>query len=117
MVYLRRICCAAILTGFFLLDGCRDGPSAPESTQRVYYDLVTEEPIVVSSDTAAESIDKGRLREALYCPRCQRWHPGPSPEQFQRQQGKAYCPETGELLRPTGPLPGSRGEAPPPDSD
>ena len=95
----------AILGGFAL--GCGGETAATTVKEAMYIDSKTQATVVApaSTDTPAVHPVTGErtLMPALYCEKCERWHPAPPLETLQRSPGARKCPNCGTDMTAVGP--------------
>ena len=93
-----------------VMTGCGQGTAPPAASET----LVLTDPrsgaiYTASLETSvpAEHPQTGQptLVRALYCPKCQTWHPVPPAEVLQRNPKAGRCLKTGSALQPAGPIP------------
>src|SRR5690606_15223202 len=98
------------------LSSCERGSDVPSEASAVTVLLdARSSALFTSSEAGGEPAVHPRtgrktLMPALYCPRCQKWHPVPPVEQLQRSPRARQCPKTGVALVANGPVPESARE-------
>lgn len=88
--------------------GCSAG-QAPVPAQVVMFDTATKQPYITHAADQYPAVHPGTgkptLMPALYCPKCERWHVAPPPEEISRRKQPVTCSKCKGNLVPDGPLP------------
>lgn len=89
--------------------GCGTEPENPQPQQMVFVDTKTQIAVVgpVTDQFPALNTETGKrtLMPGLYCPKCEKWYPVPSPDQINHRPDGGLCPKTKTPLIADGPWP------------
>jgi len=92
-----------------VLAGCRTETEVTQPQQMVFVDTKTHVAVVgpVTDQFPALNTETGKrtLMPGLYCPKCEKWYPVPSPDQINHRPDGGLCPKTKTSLIADGPWP------------
>lgn len=98
-----------LLAVFCLSPGCGSGTEQTQPQQMVFVDTKTQIAVVgpVTDQFPALNKETGKrtLMPGLYCPKCEKWYPVPSPDQINHRPDGGLCPKTKTPLIADGPMP------------